>query len=259
MPPSVQNKTSFLQFTQRKEPESGGQAEALVGQIQIRQGEHHMQCRVLFSSALAVGLSIAKQALYIAEDMLHLTKAYLLDNYISQAMELCNARIPMDITEAGQEAFGDIVHAVVAVRDGEECVDAEQPRIQEILSYFQKRYQEKYTASRLAAIRVAPNILPALLKEFKDGILFELLSTYDELRLDGLYDELSYVVGEELMEQLNGLIKKRFIIASPINMFFQGLTNYFIDTLTAEDIETNKQLFQLILDDLAASQDQTGG
>ncbi len=182
------------------------------------------------------------------------TKAYLADNYLSQALKIANARMPMDITEAGREAFSEIIHAVAAVRDGAECSVTHQERIKESLAHFQSLHQENYTATKLATIKVIQDMLPVSLKKYTDGYLFELLSTYDELRLDHLFDEISRSVGEELMERLNEMIQKRFIVAAPLSMFLQGFTNYYLDTLNAEDIETNKQLFQLILDDLSSNQ-----
>lgn len=187
------------------------------------------------------------------------TKAYLLDNYLFHALKIVNARMPVDIVELGREAFGQITREVAVARDGEECGIAQKSQIQDALSYFQAKFQEKYTTSKLAAIRVAPDMLSSLLSEFAKDYMFELLSVYDELRVDALFQEISHSVGEELMERLNAAIKTRFIIAPPINLFFQGFTNYYLDILNSVDIETNKQLFQLILDDLVASQDQTEG
>ena len=67
---------------------------------------------------------------------------------------------------------------------------------------------------------------------------------------DDLYNDVcDMLCNKELMDNLNELLKQRFLIVSSVSAFAQGLTNSFLDCLTERDGQTSKQIFQLILDD----------
>ena len=59
----------------------------------------------------------------------------------------------------------------------------------------------------------------------------------------------SLLGSEELMEQLNLLFRQRFIIATAMQIYLQGMTNQLIYSLTTRDRETQKQVFQILLDE----------
>ena len=70
-----------------------------------------------------------------------------------------------------------------------------------------------------------------------------------------LYEQISALAGESMMEELNRLLKQRFLIAPPTAVFMQGLTNDLACRLADRDHKTSRQMFQLFLDGLL----ETGG
>ena len=51
------------------------------------------------------------------------------------------------------------------------------------------------------------------------------------------------------METLNLRLKQRFLIAPLVPVFVQGLTNDLLYCLLHRDSETNKQIFQLMMEE----------
>ena len=52
------------------------------------------------------------------------------------------------------------------------------------------------------------------------------------------------------MEKLNMLIRQRFMITTAMAKFAQGITNSMLYALTYRDVETNKPIIQIILEDM---------
>lgn len=50
------------------------------------------------------------------------------------------------------------------------------------------------------------------------------------------------------MEQLNLLLRRRFILITPMAAFIQSLTNDLLYALTSRDVKTGKQIMQLWLE-----------
>ncbi len=72
----------------------------------------------------------------------------------------------------------------------------------------------------------------------------------DEIRLQELFDQISYIAGEAMMEELNQRLKERFMIVPLVTAFAQGVSDDLIGRLTYRDPETSKQIFQLFMDTL---------
>ena len=53
------------------------------------------------------------------------------------------------------------------------------------------------------------------------------------------------------MEDLNLMLKKRFLLAPKAVVFAQGLTDELLARLTSRDPETSKQIYQLFMDTLS--------
>lgn len=50
------------------------------------------------------------------------------------------------------------------------------------------------------------------------------------------------------MERLNLLFRQRFLIVTAMQVYLQSMTNQLMYALTTRDRETQKQVFQIILD-----------
>lgn len=70
----------------------------------------------------------------------------------------------------------------------------------------------------------------------------------DEVLLHELFTEISETAGEERMGALNLALKERFLFAPLAACFAQGFMTDLLSRLAIRDIQTNKQIFQLLLD-----------
>ena len=70
--------------------------------------------------------------------------------------------------------------------------------------------------------------------------------TLDIVHLRDLYRKVSAILGsEEPLEQINLLLRQRFMLVTPMAAFLQGLTNDLLYSLTNRDIETGRRAVQL--------------
>lgn len=61
-----------------------------------------------------------------------------------------------------------------------------------------------------------------------------------------LYRKVSAILGsEEPLEQINLLLRQRFMLVTPMAAFLQGLTNDLLYSITDRDIETGRRAVQL--------------
>lgn len=68
----------------------------------------------------------------------------------------------------------------------------------------------------------------------------------DMIESRDLYKKISTLIGgEEKMEQLNLLIRQRFMFVPAMTAFLQGETNDLLYALTHRDIETGQTVLQL--------------
>lgn len=132
-------------------------------------------------------------------------------------------------------------------------------RTKQAYRHYKGLYQEEPTVRSMTAIAIKREMLPGLAQKFIGDHLHALTSIYDELWYNELYELIGKEVGEEPMERLNILLKRCFLIVLPTGLFLQGFTQCFMDDLTAKDIETNRELFQLWLDGLVRSRERENG
>ena len=76
------------------------------------------------------------------------------------------------------------------------------------------------------------------------------------IQLREAYEQIINIVGEPIMEKLELKLKQRFLVSPLVSIYTQGFINDFLDRLTTRDIETNKQIFQLILDKISENKNK---
>jgi len=179
-------------------------------------------------------------------------QAYLLDNYISLVLEAANNTLAFEAASEGFEAASQLQELCFDVMDGNN-VHTEHPFYQAVRKSFSGKaysYQEKFTAMSLHYIYLSDLFLEHTTKLFLEEQYEKLISVLDDVMLCELYKKITHIIGEDLMEKLNLTLKQRFFIVSAVSGFIQGLTNGLLYCLTYRDNETNKQIFQLLMDDL---------
>ncbi len=195
----------------------------------------------LFSLITQIRLRLGKQG-------------YLLDCYLSLFFEGANAVLTYNAADDGFMKSGEFQRLCFHVLDGTE---PEKPhplykRIREVyeLQTGIQSFQERYTQLYLLMFYLEDELLEYATGQFVEEQLKSIDLVADMVRLQELYDQISRLVGEPAMEDLNQRLKGRFLIATLATVFAQGFTDELLDRLSSRDPETSRQMFQLFIDNM---------
>ena len=181
-------------------------------------------------------------------------KGYLLDCYLSVFFDGLNSKIAYDAADDGFLMGGKLQAICFQVLD---AAEPQKPHplykcIQE--DYKQQKstspFQERYTQMCMLLLSLADEWLTYSTAQFTEEQVKGLDGVVDEIRLQELFDQISYIAGEAMMEELNQRLKERFMIVPLVTAFAQGVSDDLIGRLTYRDPETSKQIFQLFMDTL---------
>ena len=179
-------------------------------------------------------------------------QGYLLDNYLSMVLESANDCLAQDAAITGFEGFSDRFPICTAIQ-GEHFKDkTKHPFYEKAKKYVEEhtfKFQEKSTVRDLYCAALADEFITFTVKKFIEKEKDELREVFESIQLQEYHSKIAYLVGEEKISRLAELLKSRFLIARPVNIFLQAMTNHLLYCLTKRDKETSKQVFQLILDE----------
>ncbi|MDR2073891.1 MAG: hypothetical protein LBP36_00735 [Oscillospiraceae bacterium] len=207
-------------------------------------GEHPFEAlseatKEIFKLAKEIKKSLAEQG-------------YLLDNYLSMILESANDCLAQDAAITGFEGFSDLFAICTAIQ-GEHFKDKTSHPFYKIAKKYVEenslKFQEKSTVRDLYCAALADEFITFALKKFIEKEKDELREVFEAIQLQEYHSKIAYLVGEEKISRLAELLKSRFLIARPVNIFLQAMTNQLLYCLTKRDKETSKQVFQLILDE----------
>ena len=181
-------------------------------------------------------------------------KAYLLDCYLSVFFNGLSSLIMHEAAEEGLTKNNELQTFFYNLFEGTDKKER-NPLYEKAKELFHNQadklpYQEQDTKVSLLMILIADDMMLYSMANFMKEQMKNLSRMVDQMRLEELYKQISHMVGEPMMEQLNLKLKQRFLIAPVIQMFAQGINNDLIDILTMRDDETSRQMFQLFLDSL---------
>lgn len=179
-------------------------------------------------------------------------QGYLLDSYLSLFLEGANAMLAYEAGSDGFERGGELRSLCFDVldRDGTE---KDHPFYDTALNTLVSRmdtmrYQERQTRMNLLYASLADEFLPFAVKHFLREAESRIGDNCDIPKLTDLHRRISEAAGETLLETLNLRLKQRFLTAPLVPVFVQGATNDLLYCLLHRDSETNKQIFQLLMD-----------
>lgn len=186
-------------------------------------------------------------------------QGYLLDNYLTLFFDGISANIPSDATLQGIELGGKIQRLLYQVMDGAES-EKHHPLYQRIREVYEQQkdsliFQEKHTNFCLLLFPLADEIMNYYTSLFIKELENESAGAVDMVCFRGLYEQISQMVGEHYMEELNTQLRQRFLIVPIALSFAQGLTYDLLYKLTSRDPETSRQMFQLLLDAMPESRE----
>jgi hypothetical protein len=181
-------------------------------------------------------------------------QGYLLDCYLSLFFEGAANTLAYDAADEGFQSGGEFQTLCFNVLDGTEP-KKEHPLYRRVMEAYAKQEgellsQERYTRLCLLLFPLEDELMAHATARFMEEQVSNLNGVVDEIRLRELYNQISHLAGESMMEELNQRLKQRFLIAPLAAVFAQGLTDDLLYKLTSRDHETSKQMFQLIIDRL---------
>ena len=184
-------------------------------------------------------------------------QGYLLDNYLTLFFEGISAGVSQDAALQGTEMGGEIQKLLYQVMDGAEA-GQQHPLYQRIREVYEQQkdalsFQEKRTNSSLLLFFLADDIMEYYTSLFIKELESDLTGVDDMVRFRSLYEQISRLAGESCMEELNKLLQQRFLTAPAARSFTQGLAYDLALSLASRDPETNRQMFQLLLDAMPGS------
>jgi hypothetical protein len=179
-------------------------------------------------------------------------KGYLLDKYIAILLEGMNETLLYEAAEEGFMALSRFRNFCLLVMDGKaDCSD--HPLYEKVKEYIDSNplnYQEKHVRLDFYCIALHGCFSEHAAEEYA-SLQYELQgSVFDIVSLRELYTEISALTGGEQMEKLNFLMRRRFLMVTPMTGFIQGMTGGLLYSLTYRDDETFKTVAQLWLDNI---------
>lgn len=181
-------------------------------------------------------------------------QGYLLDCYLSLIFEGANYQLTFEAADEGARTGGTFQRLLFHVLDGTEPKDP-HPLYQRMREVYEQNtdklvFQEQYTNLCQLLFPLADEIMAFATNKFVQEHKSDLNSVVDIIRLQELYDQISHLAGESMMEELNRKIKQRFLIVPLASAFVQGFTDELLFKLATRDNETSKQMFQILLDSM---------
>ncbi len=179
-------------------------------------------------------------------------RGYLLDYYLSIFFKAIRNTSPFGAADDGFQAVYSYYAVCQDVLENSEKENSD-PLYEKTLAV--SKANNSFDSYHLSLIR--SNMLYALMvdeyladavKEYISHQRTAINGVLDEVQMRQLYDEISHLVGETLMETLNLKLKQKFFMTPYISLFVQGFAFDLAHRLTTRDIQTSRQIIQLVLD-----------
>lgn len=179
-------------------------------------------------------------------------QGYLLDKYLSYLFETSNEILAYEAASEGFETGGILDSLCSGILSGD-SQNKDNPFYNEVKTYIDAhplKFQERATKISVYYSLLIDRCLDRMCKDYYERIESNAHTVLDVCDFRNLYNRISEILGsEEPMENLNLLFLQRFLIATAMASFLQGITNELLYSLTYRDKESSKQIFQLLLDE----------
>lgn len=180
-------------------------------------------------------------------------QAYLLDKYLFDLLNAINETLAHDASSSGFESETDLHHLCREIinKDEKSKDHSFYPTVKSFIDEHPLSFQEMFTSMSFYLAHLYDDFFEYVAPSFFDECKVKMQEQIDLVYSRDLYRKICTIIGgEEQMEKLNMLIRQRFLITTAMANFAQGFTNSMLYTLTYRDVETNKPVIQLILEDM---------
>jgi len=187
-------------------------------------------------------------------------QAYLFDQYLSLLLEAANAKLAYDAASEGFDGEAPMFTMCLEILR-HKPKDTENPIYDIMKSCINASplpYQEDATKRAVYCAMLSGELLESAIKLFREELTDSFRAVVDIADLHDLFRKICAILGgEDEMEKLHLLFRQRFLVATPVAIFMQGVTNQLLYALLHRDRETSKQVFQLILDEMPRIPDES--
>lgn len=174
-------------------------------------------------------------------------KGYLMDKYLSLILETANQVLCHDAATQRFDAGSELRRICTSFLKNEPVT--EHPFFEKVKALIGSQpldFQERVTKCDIYFSLLTDEFLASALDEQIANWTDRIREDLDIIYLRDLFRNISSVVGEDKMEELNLLMKQRFFRVSPADVFVQGFTNDLLYCLNHRDVETGKLVWQLL-------------
>jgi len=181
-------------------------------------------------------------------------QGYLLDHYLSIFFDAVYQLQPQDALDDASQAEDPYRKICEAVLDSSKHVKG-VPLYDKTLTAIIGKLQiasrnEEYTQLALLYIMMADDFFSDAIKKFARKQEASLSAALDTVRLREVYGQIISITGEPVMETLNLKLKQKFLATPQMMIFAQEFAFDILGWMVLRDIESSRQMFQLILDDM---------
>lgn len=181
-------------------------------------------------------------------------QGYLLDHYLSIFFDAAYQLRPQDALDDASEADGPYRKICESVLDSSKHMQGNPLYDKALAAIIGKlqitSYSETLTQLALLYIMMADDFFSDAMQEFDKKLESSLEAAMDIVRLRKVYEKITSITGEPVMETLNLKLKQKFLATPQMMIFAQEFAFDILGWMVLRDIESSRQMFQLILDDM---------
>jgi len=182
-------------------------------------------------------------------------QGYLLDHYLSLFFDAVYNLPPLEAMDDGYQAAAPYYEICKIVCDPSIGTHENPLYNKTALSSIREirigSHSVIDTRQSLLYLIMADDYLSDAMRHFAEKQDAILNAAIDCIRLSQIYNYIVQKTGEATMDALNLKLKQKFFPAPQMAVFAQGFAYDIVDRLTLRDIESSKQMFQLILDEIS--------
>ena len=178
------------------------------------------------------------------------TDNYKLDKYLNMLLNLISLESNTNAADEGATAFCELRSICLSILNLDERYQNHgfYKKAKEFIETNRFKYKEEDTLLEIYTALLTPQFTDFVVEKYIKKLKHQSSSILDIVDLHQTYEHLSNIVGKSKMDFLNSKIIELFLFCPAVNSFLQSMADDYLLCLLYRDVETSKQIFQLITD-----------